>query len=162
MADKSKNTAEAVREIAKPIAEELGLTLWDVVFQKEGAGLVLRLIIDKQGGVFIDDCEALSRAVDPIIDEADLIESEYSFEVSSPGLMRELRTDEHLSAYVGKKVAVKLYKPDENKRKEYLGALLSFDEESLTIESEDKKIEIKRKDAATVKADDDVQIGGIK
>ncbi|NLC78459.1 MAG: ribosome maturation factor RimP [Ruminococcaceae bacterium] len=162
MGNKTGGTAEAVRRIAEPVAEELGLILWDVLFQKEGPSMVLRLIIDKPGGVFIDDCETLSRTVDPLIDEANIIENEYCFEVSSPGLMRELRTDAHLAAYTGKKIVIKLYKPDESGKKELFGSLLSFDGEKLTIEAEDGNKEIMRNDAASVKADDDIQIGGIK
>lgn len=159
---KTKGVAEAVRKIAEPIAEEKGLILWDVSFQKEGPSMILRFIIDKPGGVFIDDCEALSRAVDPLIDEANLIESEYSFEVSSPGLMRELRTDAHFTAYIDKKVAVKFYKPDANGEKELFGTLISFDAEKITIKADDGEKIITRNEVASVKADDDIQIGGIK
>ncbi len=159
---KTKGVAEAVRKIAEPIAEEKGLTLWDVSFQKEGPSMILRLIIDKPGGVFIDDCESLSRAVDPLIDDANLIECEYSFEVSSPGLMRELRTDAHLAAYTDKKIAVKFYKPDADGNKELFGVLSSFDAEKLTISAESGEKTLMRNDIASVKADDDIQIGGIK
>lgn len=158
---KKANVAEAVSEIVAPVAEQMGLVLWDIVFVKEGPSWFLRITIDKDGGVFIDDCENFSRAVDPLIDELNPTELEYYFEVSSPGLGRVLRTDEHLKAYIDKEVAVKLYKPNENGIKEAGGKLIGFDADSITIECQDSKQEIfKRPDVGVIKADDDKDLFG--
>ncbi|MEG2634862.1 MAG: ribosome maturation factor RimP [Oscillospiraceae bacterium] len=157
---KKVNTADAVHEIALPVASEMGLTLWDVQFAKEGPSWFLRLIIDKDGGVDIDDCEKFSRAVDPLIDELDPTELEYYFEVSSPGLGRFLKTDEHLEAYIGRDVTVKLYKPDKNGIKEESGVLESFDADSITIANPKQKVHFIRSEVATVKADDDKDLFG--
>ena len=105
------NVASLVWDLAKPVAEGLGLSLWDVVFVKEGARRVLRITIDKETGVTIDDCEAMHRAMDPILDEADPIETSYDLEVSSPGIERELRTDAHVLACLGETVDVRLFAP---------------------------------------------------
>lgn len=154
MSEKKTGAAELVREAAAPVAQSMGLILWDVLFVKEGPSWFLRIIIDKDGGVSIDDCERLSRALDPIIDELDPTELEYYLEVSSPGLGRTLRTDAHLAAYTGKDVAVKLYAPCEAGR-ELKGTLEGFDSESLTVSAEGSQIRIDRKNVAAVKADDD-------
>ena len=97
MAEKSKggNTAAAVRALAEPIAAQLGLSVWDVTFTKEGAQWYLRIYIDKPDGVDIDDCERMTRAIDPVLDEADPIEDAYLLEVSSPGIERELTRADH-------------------------------------------------------------------
>ena len=110
------NVADTVWQLAKPVAEKLGLTLWDVVFVKEGARRVLRITIDKETGVTIDDCEAMHRAMDPILDEADPIETSYDLEVSSPGVERELRTDAHVLAWLGETVDVRLFAPVDGAR----------------------------------------------
>ena len=88
---KNNSVAETVRTLAEPIAEELGVWIWDVEFVKEGARRVLRITIDSEEGVGIDDCEKLHRAIDPLLDEADPIEEQYYLEVCSPGLERELK-----------------------------------------------------------------------
>ena len=87
--------AEKVFDLVKPNADELGLTLWDVKFLKEGASYYLRIFIDKPDGISIDDCTNMSHSVDPILDEADLIDKAYYFEVCSTGLERELTRPEH-------------------------------------------------------------------
>ena len=123
----AKNVAETVRELAEPIAESLGCWLWDVEYVKEGARRVLRITIDSEEGVGIDDCEAMHRAIDPVLDEADPIEEAYYLEVSSPGIERELRTPEHLYACTGWNVEVKLYAPV-NGSKKFRGVLLDCTE----------------------------------
>ena len=128
MAKNAKSVSETVRELAEPIAEELGCWIWDVEYVKEGARRVLRITIDSEEGIGIDDCEKLHRAIDPILDEADPIEEAYYLEVSSPGVERELRTAEHLYACTGWNVEVKLYAPVNNS-KLYRGVLLECDEE---------------------------------
>lgn len=154
MSEKKAGVAELVYTAAKPLAEGMGLVLWDVLFVKEGASWFLRIIIDKEGGVSIDDCERLSRALDPVIDELDPTELEYYLEVSSPGLGRRLRTDAHLAAYVGRGVVVKLYAACEAGR-EFQGTLISFDAESATVRVGERDIRLERKNTAAIKADDD-------
>ena len=110
------NVADTVWQLAKPVAEGLGLSLWDVVFVKEGARRVLRITIDKETGVTIDDCEAMHRAMDPVLDEADPIETSYDLEVSSPGIERELRTDAHILSCLGETVDVRLFAPVDGAR----------------------------------------------
>ena len=119
------NVADTVWQLAKPVAEGLGLSLWDVVFVKEGARRVLRITIDKETGVTIDDCEAMHRAMDPVLDEADPIETSYDLEVSSPGIERELRTDAHILAYIGETVDVRLFAPVDGART-YRGKLIAL------------------------------------
>ena len=124
---KSGSVAETVRALAEPIAEELGVWIWDVEFVKEGARRVLRITIDSEEGVGIDDCEKLHRAIDPVLDEADPIEEQYYLEVSSPGLERELKTEDHIYACEGWDVEVRLYAPIDG-TKIYRGVLLPLSE----------------------------------
>ncbi len=157
---KKMNVAESVRALAAPVAEQMGLVLWDVLFVKEGPSWFLRLVIDKDGGVNIDDCEAFSREVDPLIEALDPTELEYYFEVSSPGLGRQLKSDAHLGAYIGKEIALKLYKPDANGVKEASGLLEAFDADTLTIDAAGGKMNFVRADVGTIKADDDKDLFG--
>ena len=123
MAKNGKGIVETVWELADPIAEELGCWLWDVEYVKEGARRVLRITIDSEEGITIDDCEKLHRAIDPILDEADPIEEAYYLEVSSPGVERELRTPMHIEACEGWNVEIRLYAPI-NGSKKFRGVLL--------------------------------------
>ena len=127
MAKNAKGIAEKVWELADPIAEELGLWVWDVEFVKEGARRVLRITVDSENGVNIEDCEKLHRAIDPLLDEADLIEEQYYLEVSSPGIERELKTDIHIEACEGWDVEVKLYAPRDGS-KLFRGVLMPLSE----------------------------------
>ena len=106
-----KNIAGAVKALAETLAEELGYYIWDVEYVKEGARRILRVTIDNEDGITIEDCEKFHRAIDPILDEADPIEEAYYLEVSSPGIERELKNEMHLSACEGWQVEVKLYAP---------------------------------------------------
>ena len=154
MADKKRGVAETVRAAVEPVAEEHGLVLWDVLFVKEGPSWFLRLIIDKPGGVFLDDCETLSRAVDPIIDELDPTDLEYFLEVSSPGLGRALRTDSHLAAYRDMPIVCRLYSPHDGSR-ELRGLLGAFDSETVTLTVDGQSLSLPRQNIASMKADDD-------
>ncbi len=122
--NKKKGTAQIVWEMAQPLAESLGLTLWDVQFVKEGADWYLRLLIDKEGGVSIDDCVDMTHLIDPALDEADPIPQAYQLEVSSPGWQRKLSRPEHFQAYLGQPVRVKLHRPLENGGRQLEGVLL--------------------------------------
>lgn len=124
MAKNGKGIVETVWELAEPLAEEIGCWLWDVEFVKEGARRVLRITIDSEEGITIEDCEKLHRAIDPVLDEADPIEEAYYLEVSSPGVERELRTPMHIEACEGWNVEVRLYAPIDGAKK-FRGVLLA-------------------------------------
>lgn len=149
-----KNTAAVVWDIAKPIAESLGLVLWDVKFLKEGTKWYLRITIDKEDGVTIDDCVNMHHAIDKPLDEADPIEQSYNLQVQSPGIERELTRDFHFEAYLGEKVWVRLIKPYEGVR-DFKGVFLDYDNDSVTISPDNEtEINIKKNEASFIKADD--------
>ncbi|HCH28687.1 MAG TPA: ribosome maturation factor RimP [Ruminococcaceae bacterium] len=131
------NTAQTVFRLIADAVKAQGVDLWDVAFVKEGASRYLRVFIDKPGGVDINDCTNVSHAIDPIIDEADPIDESYYLEVSSPGLNRELKRKEHFTAFIGSKIALKLYKPFDGK-KQISGVLVDY-LEGPVLETEDKK-----------------------
>ena len=118
--------ALAVRKIAEPLAEELGYFIWDVEYVKEGAEMYLRITIDSEEGITIEDCEKMHRAIDPLLDEADPIEEMYHLEVSSPGIERDLKTDMQINACEDWDVEVRLYAPIDG-AKSYLGVLRGLD-----------------------------------
>ena len=122
----------AVTKIAEPLAEELGYFLWDVEYVKEGADMYLRITIDSEEGITIEDCEKMHRAIDPLLDEADPIEDAYHLEVSSPGIERDLKNDMQISACEGWNVEVRLYAPIDG-AKSYVGELVGLDEEGKAI-----------------------------
>lgn len=125
-----KNTAEKVRELAQPLCDELGLFLWDVRFEKEGATWYLKVFIDKDGGVSMDDCEALTRPLNKLLDETDPISQSYVLEVGSPGLGRELKRPEHFEACINDIIKIKLIRP-RNGKKEFIAGLDGYDKEKL-------------------------------
>ncbi|NMA09290.1 MAG: ribosome maturation factor RimP [Clostridiales bacterium] len=133
---KSKNVEKTVRGFAQKEVERLGLRLWDVVYEKHGGYSELILYIDHTDGtpVSIDECEAVSRAVDPLMDRYDPIEETYTFSVSSSGDERTLRTPEHFAAFMGKPAEVKLYKP-ENGVKVFTGVLMDYNGADVTLET---------------------------
>ena len=150
------NTVSIVWDIAEPIARELGLTLWDVRFVKEGASWYLRVFIDKEGGVGIDDCVDMSHALNKPLDEADPIDQSYCLEVSSPGIERELKRDAHFEQMLGRKINIRLIRPDENKQKEFNHAVLKQYENGLItviLEDESEKT-FEKKETAWIKLDD--------
>lgn len=123
---------ELTARLARPVAEENGCTLWDVEYVKEAGSWYLRVYIDKEDGVSIDDCEAVSRVLSDLLDEADPIQEPYTFEVSSAGADRALKRPEHFLLYLGTPVDVKFYRP-QNGRKTCTGILLDHDGQSLTL-----------------------------
>ena len=147
---------EVVDQAVRATVEALGFELDEVEYQKEQGNWVLTLYIDAPGGVTLDDCERVSHAVDPILDEADPIPDAYYLSVSSIGLDRPLKKDRDFARNVGNKLDVKLYAPV-NKKKEFLGTLVSFDGDSFTIALVEKggaagnEMTIARKDAALVR-----------
>ena len=118
---------DKVREAIEPKVNELGYRIWDVTYQKLGADYHLEITIDSDDGINIDDCEKVHRAIDPILDERDYIEGFYYLEVSSPGIERELRTEEHITAFLGARVEAKLFSPKEGRRA-VRGALIALEE----------------------------------
>ncbi len=136
MANQKKIT-EIVRTLLSPTADAMGYELWDVEYVREGARQILRLTIDKEDGITIDDCEAFHRAADPLLDEADPIEVAYYLEVSSPGIERELKCDAHIAAMVGWEVEVRLYAPDSRGRKSYRATLCESEQGSVTLAEAD-------------------------
>ena len=128
-----RNVVALVTEGITPVAHALGYMLWDVEYVKEGARRILRVTIDHEDGVTIEDCERMHRAIDPVLDELDPIDTAYDLEVSSPGIERELRTDAHLDACVGERVELRFFAPFEGK-KSVEGILAGRDENGILVE----------------------------
>ena len=141
---------EIVTQFAQPIVEANGCTLWDCEYAREGSERFLRLYIDKEGGVSIDDCEKIARAVDPILDEVDPIKESYQFEVSSAGLERPLRRPSDFARFMGSPVLVKLYRPH-NGLKEFPGILRGYDEGRVTVEAGKETITFEKSQVALVR-----------
>ena len=130
-----KSIRETVYEIIEPTVKELGYSIWDITYSKIGADYHLEITIDSESGIYIEDCERVHRAIDPLLDEADPIESFYYLDVSSPGIERELRRDEHIMASIGSKVEVKLFAQREG-AKSFVGILKGLECDTVTIECE--------------------------
>ena len=127
-----KSIRETVREAVAPTITELGYQIWDITYAKVGADYHLEITIDSPNGINIDDCEKVHRAIDPILDECDPIEGFYYLDVSSPGVERELRTEEHISLSIGEKVRAKLFAQKDGRRV-VTGQLTAFEDGKLTI-----------------------------
>lgn len=165
MAGKGKggNTVKLVSDIVTPIATEMGFSIWDIRYEKEGTSFYLRIFIDKDGGVNIDDCEKFSRAIDPLLDEADPISESYFLEVSSPGIERELVKPEHFRQFIGSLVHVRFIRPIEGER-DFVGNLAGIegDEISVLLDEESEMV-FKKSEAAFVKLYCDFnKIGGLE
>ena len=141
---------DIVTEFAKPIVEGAGCTLWDVEYVREGSEYFLRLYIDKEGGVCIDDCETIARAVDPILDEKDPISQSYHFEVCSAGLERPLKRPSDFAQFMGSPVLVKLYRP-RNGLKEIPGVLRGYEDGKVTVEAGKETITFSKSEVALVR-----------
>ncbi len=139
MTNSKKNIAEAVWELIEPTVEANGCFLWDIEYVKEGTRQILRITIDRENGVDIIHCEAVHRAIDPILDEADPIPVAYYLEVSSPGVEREIRLPWHYERCVGQKVDVKLYTSFEG-QKQFTATLSGFDGENKAAVFDDRTI----------------------
>ena len=140
-----KSIRETVREAIEPTVSELGYRIWDIVYSKIGADYHLEITIDNDEGINIDDCERVHRAIDPILDECDPIEGFYYLEVSSPGIERELRTDEHIALSIGEKVEVRLFAAQDG-RKSFTARLTGFSDGALTFLENDVELTVKRSD----------------
>lgn len=143
------NIENKVSDLLKVKINSLGYDLYDVEYVKVGKDYFLRIYIDKETGIDLNDCEKVSNEINGILDEKDLIKEQYFLEVSSPGIERILRKDEHLNANIGKTIEIKLFKPIE-KQKQYIGELVGFDDEKIEIKIEDV-ISIDRKNIAQIK-----------
>lgn len=124
-----------VEALALPVCEELGLSLYDVEYKKEGQDWYLRIFIAKEDGVGIDDCENMSRRMSDLLDEHDPISDAYILEVSSPGIERVLKKDAHFEGAIGEEVEVKLFSPMDGK-KSISGVLTAYDGKSVTLDEE--------------------------
>lgn len=138
---------ERVEELIKDKIENIGYSLYDVEYAKEGPNYYLRIFIDSKNGIDLEDCEKVSNEINEKLDEADYIKEQYFLEVSSPGIERILRKDRHLEQNIGKQVEAKLFKKDEKGNKSYIGELKKFDEETVTID----ETKIERKNIAQLK-----------
>lgn len=142
--------SDQVLALVQPIAESFGLEVLEVLYEKKFDGMNLTVVIDKDGGVTIDDCEKLHRAIDEPLDELDPIDCAYILNVSSPGLDRPLKLERDYKRNLNKKILVKLYKPMDGK-KSFEGVLIAYDEETFDIQSKNKEIlKFNKKDTAKV------------
>ena len=141
---------ERVEELIKDKIENIGYDLYDVEYAKEGPNYYLRIFIDKEEGIDLNDCEKVTNEINDVLEEADYLKEQYYLEVSSPGIERTLRKDKHLEKNKGNQVQIKLFKKDEKGNKSYIGELQEFDSETITIKAEEE-IKIERKDIALIK-----------
>ena len=142
---------EKVESLIKEKIQGLGYELYDVQYAKEGKDYFLRVFIDKEDGIDLNDCEKVSNEINPLLDEKDFIKEMYFLEVSSPGIERVLRKDEHLEKNIGEEIEISLFKKDENGNKNYIGILKSFDKENVVVSENEKEISIPRKTIAQIK-----------
>ena len=155
---KQQNSGGAVKTVealARPVVEGMGLRLWDVRFEKEGPDWFLRILIDRDEPLDTDTCEAVSRAIDPLLDEADPIEQSYYLEVGSPGLGRRLTRPEHYEALKGQKVRAKLIRPNADGVRELSGILTGREGSTVTLETENGPVTFEVNAASGVQLCDD-------
>ena len=138
-----KSIKETVREAIEPTVTELGYRIWDVTYSKVGADYHLEITIDSDAGIGIEDCERVHRAIDPILDEVDPIETFYYLDVSSPGLERELRTEEHITLSIGSAVEAKLFAAKDG-AKSVVGKLQSFENGAVIIANDAGEVRLER------------------
>ena len=157
----SGGAAKTVEALVRPTVEGMGLRLWDVRFEKEGPDWFLRVLIDRDEPLDTDTCEAVSRAIDPLLDEADPIEQSYYLEVGSPGLGRRLTRPEHYEALRGQKCAVHIIRPDEAGRRDVAGILQGLDADgNVTLQEGEERYTFPVKAAGYVKLCDDEDLFG--
>lgn len=141
---------EQVWALAEPVAQNYGLSIWDVEYVREGADWFLRVYIDKEGPVDINDCENVSRALDPILDEADPIPDSYTFEVCSAGCERVLKRPGDFQRFLGEKVLLRLYRPRDG-QKEFIGVLKDYQGGTVVLETEQKEMTFAPEETALVR-----------
>ena len=142
------NIEEKVEKLVKEPIEKIGYKLYDVEYSKEGKDYFLRIFIDKDNGIDLNDCEKVNDAISDILDEANYIKEQYFLEVSSPGIERILRKDKHLEENIGEEINIRLFKKDENGLKEYQGILKNFDNEFIELQD---NVKIERKNISQIK-----------
>lgn len=140
---KKPNVATVVENLLRPVVEEMGYRLWDVVFRKVGADPTLTVTIDSDEGIWIEDCERVHRAIDPLLDEADPIDCSYQLEVSSPGIEREIRTDAHIAACMGEEIEARLFAPHAGKRV-FVGILAGYEGGNITLQTAEGDVTLAR------------------
>ena len=141
---------ERVAQFAAPIVESFGCSLWDVEYVREGADRYLRVFIDKEGGIDIDDCEKIHRALDPVLDEQDPIAESYYFEVCSAGLERVLKRPGDFERFMGSPVLIKLYRP-RNGLKEIPAVLTGYESGRITVQAGKETITFEKSEVALVR-----------
>lgn len=141
---------DRVEDLIAEKINDLGYELYDVEYAKEGKDYYLRVFIDKADGIDLNDCEKVSDGINELLDEADYIKEQYFLEVSSPGIERILRKDEHLDANIGNKIELKLFKPI-NKEKSIIGILKEYDKDFITVEMENDELVVERKNISQIK-----------
>lgn len=141
---------ESIELLVKDKIENLGYELYDVLYIKEGPNKILRIVIDSEKGISLDDCEKVNDEIKDLIDEADFIKEQYFLEISSPGIERILRKDWQLKKFQGELVEIKLFKKDEKGNKNYIGNLGEITSDTININA-DEHIEINRKNIAQIK-----------
>ena len=141
---------EKIQALAEPVVREEGCSLWDVEYVREAGTWYLRLYLDKEGGVGIDDCERISRRLDPILDEADPIPESYVFEVGSAGAERELKRPRDFEQFMGDEVEVRTYKSVDGS-KSFVGTLAGYDEGAVSVTVGDKTMRFEKGQLALVK-----------
>ena len=139
---------DKVEKLVKEKIETLGYELYDVEYSKEGKNYFLRIFIDSPKGIDLNDCEKVNDGINELLDQADYIKEQYFLEVSSPGIERILRKDKHLEQNIGKEINIKLFKKDENGKKEYQGILKNFDNEFIELQD---NVKIERKNISQIK-----------
>lgn len=144
------NIEERVENLLEKTINKLGYELYDVEYAKEGKNYFLRIFIDKQDGIDLDDCEKVNNGINELLDEADYIKDQYFLEVSSPGIERVIRKDKHLEENKGNEIQINLFKPIDGK-KEFVGILEDYDKENIEIVVEEKNITIPRKSISLMK-----------
>lgn len=155
---KKKNTVQLVAQMVLPIVQKNGLQLWDVVFEKEGTAWFLRILLDcETRPVTVQDCEHVSSALSPLLDQEDPIEQSYYLEVSSAGLGRKLTKEDHFLASIGKEVTVRLIRPVEKKR-EFVGVLTKWKDGRLFIDEDNCEKSFALSDCAFIKWNDDLDL----
>lgn len=142
---------EKVEKLIEPIIKKIGYELYDVEYAKEGKNYFLRIYIDNEKGIDLNDCEKVNNSITDILDKENYIKEQYFLEVSSPGIERTLRKEKHLNQNIGTLIRIKLFKKDENGNKEYEGTLKEFDDFKIIIEQEEKEVQIERKNISQIK-----------
>jgi len=141
---------EALEKLALDVCERHGVYIYNTEYKKEGSESLLRLYIDKDGGVTIEDCENVSREISPMLDDLTFIKEAYIFEVSSPGIDRALTRDWHFEKVIGEEIEIKLFAPLDGK-KEITGVLTGYSDGIITVMENDKEITIEKSKAASIR-----------